>query len=59
VKTSVAFSGDCSTRDGVLKPNQFGQAKTTKGRGGKPDSVQRVWIMLGVAVPVKVQDSVD
>ena len=27
LKTSVAFSGDCSTWDGVLKSNQYGQAK--------------------------------
>jgi hypothetical protein len=59
LKTSVAFSGGCSTWDGVLKPNQYGQAKITKRGGGKPGTVQRGWIMLGAAVPVKVQDSVD
>ena len=59
LKTSVAFSGDCSTWSGVLKENQYGQAKITPGGRGKPPTVQRGWIMLGGAKPVRVKETAD
>jgi len=49
----------CSTWSGVLKENQYGQAKITPGGRGKPPTVQRGWIMLGGAKPVRVKETAD
>ena len=59
LKTSVAFSGDCSTWSGVLKGEQYGQAKITPGGRGRQPTVQRGWIMLGGAKPVRVEETAD
>lgn len=59
LRTSVAFSGDCSTWDGVLKAKDYGKAKITIGRGGKPDTVKHGWVVLGGAKPVRVRGSID
>lgn len=54
LRTSIAFSGDCTTWEGELKAKAYGKAQITKGRGGKPDTVKRGWVVLGGAKPVRV-----
>ena len=50
----VSFCTTCHLREGELKAKAYGKAQITKGRGGKPDTVKRGWVVLGGAKPVRV-----